>query len=107
MVCAIPMLLPLSLLFERPWTITPTAQTLGALLLLGVMSTAVVYVVYYRLIGLCGPAFASMHHYLVPALSIMLGAVVLGERLNLTHVILMTPILASIFISRGLISRKL
>lgn len=107
MICAIPMLLPLSLVFERPWTIAPTAQALAALLLLGVMSTAVVYVVYYRLIVLSGPAFASMHHYLVPALSIVLSALFLNERMSFGQMMLMTPIIASILIARGLISRKL
>lgn len=107
MICAVPMLLPLSLAFERPWTITPTMQALAALLLLGIMSTAVAYVIYYRLINLSGPAFASMHHYLVPALSIMLSAAFLDERLTLSQTMLMTPIVASIFIARGLISRKL
>lgn len=107
MVCAIPMLLPLSLVFERPWTIQPNAEAVAALLLLGVMSTAVVYVAYYRLIGLSGPAFASTHHYLVPALSIALGAAFLGERLDLEQIALMTPIVLSVFIARGLISQKL
>ncbi|UCI31995.1 DMT family transporter [Mesorhizobium sp. B4-1-4] len=107
MICAIPMLLPLSLAFERPWTIAPSAQALAALLLLGVMSTAVVYVVYYRLIGLSGPTFASMHHYLVPALSIILSAVFANERLTLSQVTLIAPVVASIVIGRGLISRKL
>lgn len=107
MICAIPMLLPLSLAFERPWTIAPTVQAIAALLLLGIMSTAVAYVVYYRLISLSGPTFASMHHYLVPALSITLSAVFLDERITLGQVTLMTPIIASIFIARGLISRKL
>jgi len=107
MICAIPMLLPLSLGFERPWTIHPRAETVAALLLLGVMSTAVVYVAYYRLIGLSGPAFASTHHYLVPALSIALGAAFLGERLALEQIALLTPIVLSVFIARGLISQKL
>ncbi|TGT71832.1 MULTISPECIES: EamA family transporter [unclassified Mesorhizobium] len=107
MICAIPMLLPLSLVLERPWTIRPKAEAVAALLLLGVMSTAVVYVAYYRLIGLSGPAFASTHHYLVPALSIALGAAFLGERLDLEQIALMTPIVLSVFIARGLISQKL
>ncbi|WP_224692032.1 DMT family transporter [Mesorhizobium sp. BH1-1-4] len=107
MICAIPMLLPLSLAFERPWMITPTVRTVAALLLLGVMSTAVVYVVYYRLIRLSGPAFASMHHYLVPPLSIVLSAAFLGEGLNLFQILLMGPIIASIVIAHGLISQKL
>jgi drug/metabolite transporter (DMT)-like permease len=106
MICAIPMLLPLSLAFEQPWLINPTAHGLAALLLLGVISTAVVYVVYYRLIGLSGPAFASMHHYLVPVLSILLSAIFLNERMTLSQMMLVTPIVASIFIARGLMSRK-
>ncbi|WP_165349806.1 EamA family transporter [Mesorhizobium sp. M3A.F.Ca.ET.080.04.2.1] len=107
MICAIPMLLPLSLAFERPWAITPTAQALVALLLLGVVSTAVMYVAYYRLIRLSGPAFASTHHYLVPALSIAFGAGFLGERPTPIQMMLMMPIIASVFFARGLISRKL
>ncbi|RWG06079.1 EamA family transporter [Mesorhizobium sp.] len=107
MTCAIPMLLVPSLLFERPWAITPSAWAVAAILLLGVMSTAVVYVAYYRLIKMSGPAFASMHHYLVPALSAVLSSVALNEKLDLVELMLMTPILASIFIARRLASQKL
>ncbi|WP_192178605.1 hypothetical protein [Mesorhizobium amorphae] len=56
MICATPMPLPVSLAFEKPWTIIPTVQALSALLFLGVMSTAVVYVVCCRLVSLGGPA---------------------------------------------------
>ena len=107
MVCAIPMLLPLSLCFERPWAITTTAQVFGAVLLLGVMSTGVAYVLYYRLIKLSGPAFASMHHYLVPPLSIVFAALFLNERLDLRQLVFIAPIIASVVIAGGLISRKL
>lgn len=107
MICAVPMLLAPSLFFERPWAITPTAGSIAAILVLGVMSTAVAYVAYYRLIKMCGPAFASMHHYLVPALSVVLSSVVLKEKLDPIELMLMMPILASIFIVRRLASEKL
>lgn len=107
MIAAIPMLLPLSLAFERPWTITVTAQAISALVLLGIMSTAVAYVAYYRLIKLGGPAFASMHHYLVPPLGILFGAIFLGDTVDLTQIFLAVPVMASVFMARGLISRKL
>jgi drug/metabolite transporter (DMT)-like permease len=103
MLCAIPMLLPVSLLVEQPWTLLPDAEALVAVVLLGTMSTAIVYVAYYHLIGLSGPVFASMHHYLVPAISLVLGALFFGEQLSGIQIISGLIIAASIFASSNLV----
>ena len=80
--CGAAIFLPASLLIDRPWLFAPSASGLAAVLALGVFSTAIVYVLYYRLVRISGPGFASLHHYLVPAIAVGLGALALGERVT-------------------------
>jgi drug/metabolite transporter (DMT)-like permease len=55
---------------------------IAALLLLGVMNTALAYVAYFRLIKLAGVTFAALNNYLVPAFGLFAGAVALGEGIS-------------------------
>jgi len=47
-------LIPASLLLEQPWSVSPSANSLGALLGLTVLSTAAAFVIYFRLIRTIG-----------------------------------------------------
>ena len=53
-------------------------------LALGVASTAIAYVMYFRLIARSGPTVAMMVTYLVPVFGVTWGALFLGERLAST-----------------------
>lgn len=75
---------PLALVVDRPWTLDPGADALLAVLALAVFSSAVAYMLFYRIMGRAGPANASLVTFLVPATAILLGAWVLGERLPWT-----------------------
>jgi len=44
------MLLPASLFIDRPWTLAPSAASVGAVLALAVLSTALAFTIYFRLI---------------------------------------------------------
>ncbi len=100
--CAVSMLVPVGLVLERPWTILPTRGTIAAVVLLGIASTAVAYVAYYRLISLGGPAFASLHHYLVPVLSALFAASCLGEFPQARHILSAVAIALGVYLLRGL-----
>lgn len=57
--------------------LTPTL--LLALTWLGIVSTALATVVYFRIIASAGPTFLSLINYLIPPIAVLVGAVVLGE----------------------------
>jgi len=57
-------LIPLSLAVERPWTLTPSTSSLLALLALAVFSTAIAFVIYFRLIQTLGSVGTTAQAYL-------------------------------------------
>jgi drug/metabolite transporter (DMT)-like permease len=58
-----------------------------ALIVLGVLCTAVPIAFYMRLITRAGPTKASMISYLAPAAAVLMSVIVLGERLTLTQML--------------------
>ena len=60
----------------------PGLHAWSALLVLGVVCTAVAYILYFRLIAKLGPARAVTVTFLVPVFAILYGTVFLGEALT-------------------------
>ncbi len=76
------MLLPLTVVWHP--AASPASGAWGAALMLGVASTAVAYVMYFRLLARAGPTVAMTVTYLIPVFGVSWGAVFLGERLAST-----------------------
>ena len=62
--------------------VMPTIAAGAAVAVLGVLSTGVATLLYFRLVQGPGPAFLSFVNYLVPAWAVLAGAVVLDESLS-------------------------
>lgn len=77
-------LIPLSLVVERPWTLSPSTSSLLALLALAVFSTAIAFVIYFRLIQTLGSVGTTAQAYLRVPIGVALSVVFLGERLSPT-----------------------
>ncbi|WP_064705612.1 DMT family transporter [Rhizobium bangladeshense] len=76
--------LPLSLLADRPWTLSlPPLDIVFAVLALALVSTAFAYILYFRIMAAAGATNASLVTLLVPPSAILLGVLFLGERLAL------------------------
>ena len=85
-----------------PHAIPPT-QVLGAVAVLAVVCTALAFVLYFRLIAEAGAARATVITYVNPAVAVVLGAAVLGERVTPAVVISFALILAgSVLATRAL-----
>jgi drug/metabolite transporter (DMT)-like permease len=67
---------------------------------LGLIPTALAYVIMYKLIDRAGPSFTSYSNYLVPVFALLLGAAALGEQLSWNILAALTLILAGIAVSR-------
>ena len=75
-------LAPLALVIDQPWTLpTPSAATIAAVLAIAAFSTALAYVVYFRILAGAGATNVLLVTLLVPATSVVLGALFLHERL--------------------------
>jgi len=74
--------LPLALLW-RP-DVAPAPSAWGAAVMLGVASTALAYVIYFRLLARSGPTTAMAVTYLIPVFGVSWGSLFLDERLPAT-----------------------
>jgi len=72
-------MLPLALIIEQPWNLTPSTITWGALLGLSVVSTSVAYIIYFRVLATAGATNILLVTFLIPVSAILLGVMVLGE----------------------------
>ncbi|PQZ49395.1 EamA family transporter [Ochrobactrum sp. MYb15] len=77
-------LIPLSLIIDQPWTLTPSANSVFALLGLAVFSTAAAFTIYFRLIHTLGSVGTTAQAYLRVPIGVGIGAIFLGERLTST-----------------------
>ena len=73
-------LLPVALLVEHPWRAAPTLSSLVAVAALAALSSAVAYLLYFRLLTRVGPTNLLLVTFLLPVVALALGAVFLGER---------------------------
>jgi drug/metabolite transporter (DMT)-like permease len=79
-------MLPVALLLERPWSLPmPGWQTFAALALLGALCTAFAYGLYFRILRTAGATNISLVTFLVPVSALLLGMLILGERLEPKH----------------------
>jgi drug/metabolite transporter (DMT)-like permease len=77
-------LIPLSLVVDRPWTLVPSTASLLALLGLSLFSTALAFVIYFRLIQTVGSVGTTAQAYLRVPIGVAIGVIFLGENLTPT-----------------------
>jgi drug/metabolite transporter (DMT)-like permease len=81
LLCGAAILLPVSMVAERPWNVMPSATSLLALAGLAAFSTAIAFVIYFRLIQTLGSVGTTAQAYLRVPIGVALGVLLLGERL--------------------------
>ena len=84
LLCGAAILIPLSLIVDRPWTLAPSMNSLLALLAIAVFSTALAFVIYFRLIQTLGSVGATAQAYLRVPIGVAFGVIFLGEQLSST-----------------------
>lgn len=98
-VMAILILLPLSLMFEDPLAIRPSAQTWWLLVFLGIGVTGLATVTYFYLIEELGAGTAAMTIYIIPIAGVITGIIVLGEQFRWQMAVALVLILGGITIT--------
>lgn len=86
--------------------ITWTPAVLGAVLGLALLSTAVAYLLYFRLIATAGATAAASVTFLIPFFSVLWGVVFLGEPLNLGMFAGLGVILLSVALVLGFVPTR-
>jgi len=95
-------LLPAAVLY---WPAEPVSlKAWGAITIMGIASTGIAYVLYFRLIVNVGPAKAITVTYLVPAFAVILGAMFINEKLTVNMVIGCVIILTGTALATGMLT---
>lgn len=79
------LLLPLALPIDRPWTLAMPGMTVWAAVIgLALLSTALAYALFFRILAGAGAVNLSLVTFLIPVSAILMGILVLGESLHAT-----------------------
>jgi len=96
LICGAAILMPVSLIVDRPWTLAPSLASILALLALSVFSTALAFVIYFRLLQTLGSVGATAQAYLRVPIGVAIGVLVLGESLSGTAWIGLVCVIAGV-----------
>ncbi|MCP3898701.1 MAG: DMT family transporter [Desulfobacteraceae bacterium] len=80
--CSTIMMIPLALFIEQPWNLSPGIMTLWSLFGLSAFSTALAYIIYFRVLASSGATNILLVTFLIPISAILLGTIALNERLD-------------------------
>ncbi len=85
--CSTIMLLPVAVAFDRFWMLPlPSTPVMLAVLGLAVLSTALAYIVFFRISATAGPSNVMLVTLFIPVTATALGVLVLGETLSINQV---------------------
>ncbi|WP_085900712.1 DMT family transporter [Kiloniella majae] len=100
LLCASLMALPMAFIVEEPMSLEPTLISVGALLMLSIVSTAIAYIILYYLLGAVGASFTALNNYLVPVFGMIWGFLFLSERYEQEAFIALAVILLGIVVTQ-------
>ena len=76
-------MLPMVIVVDKPTTLAlPEIETWAAVLGLAVLSTALAYVIYFRILARAGATNLLLVTFLVPVSALLLATTILGEALD-------------------------
>ena len=87
LLCSTAIMLPIAAVVDRFWLLAPPSwPAITATLALALASTALAYVIFFRIMASAGPANVMLVTLLIPISAIGLGSAFLGEALSLRQI---------------------
>lgn len=99
-------LMTLPLLWLVPVPTTPRLIDFGYLLLLGSTMSALAYVIYFRLVSAIGATKTISVEFVVTVVAVLVGTLLLGERLSLAQMLGTLSIIAGCALVLGLVGQS-
>ncbi|MFZ4806195.1 MAG: DMT family transporter [Hyphomicrobiaceae bacterium] len=86
--CATAMMVPVAALIDHPWALAmPSQAAVLALIGLGVLATALAYVMFFHIMTVSGPSNAMLVTLLIPLSAAIFGHLVLDEEILARHIV--------------------
>jgi drug/metabolite transporter (DMT)-like permease len=84
----------------------PSVEVWAALLGIALLSTALAYLIFFRILSSAGATNLALVTFLIPVSAILLGSLVLGEQLEAKHFIGMAMIAGGLVAIDGRVFRR-
>ena len=91
---------PVAAVVDRPWAVDVSTRSLVSVVWLGLVTTALATIVYFRLVASAGPTFFSYVNFLIPVVALAAGVALLGERPGWSAVAALSLVLGGLTLSR-------
>jgi len=91
-------LLPISLIIEQPWNLSPRLDSTLSLIYLGIFSTGVAWLLRFYILKHNGLVFQAQVAYLIPIFGVILGYLILNEAITPKVIISLIAVIIGIFI---------
>jgi drug/metabolite transporter (DMT)-like permease len=91
-------LLPIALIIEQPWNLSPRLDSTISLLYLGVFSTGLAWLLRFYILKHNGLVFQAQVAYLIPIFGVILGFIFLKEAITSKVIISLLAVILGIFI---------
>ena len=89
---------PISMYFEQPWNLSPSMDSMIALLYLGVFPTGVAWLLRFNILKNNGLVFQSQVAYLIPIFGVILGFIFLNELITSKVIVSLLLVILGIYL---------
>jgi len=91
-------LMPISLLLEQPWNLSPRTDSTLSLIYLGIFSTGIAWLLRFYLLKHNGLVFQAQVAYLIPIFGVILGFLILNEEITPKVIVSLIAVIVGIYI---------
>ncbi len=100
-------MLPIALIVDRPWHLSPSFISVLAILGSALVSTVAAYLIYFHILSVAGATNVLLVTMLIPVSAVLLSSLFLGERLHWTAFAGMVLIILALVVVDGRSLRRL
>jgi len=91
-------LFPVAIFFDQPWDLNPSADSVLAVIYLGVFSTGIAWLLRFYILKHNGLVFQAQVAYLIPIFGVILGYLILNEEITWKVLVSLIAVVIGIFI---------
>lgn len=101
LICSSLMMFPLATIIDSPWSLSPSLEAAVAVFGIAIISTAMAYLLYFRILATAGATSVLLVTFLIPISALLLGVGVLGEVIQILEFIGMGCIFLGLIVIDG------
>ncbi len=94
------MLFPLTLIFEKPWELSPSMDSILSVIYLGIFPTGIAWLLRFKILKTNGLIFHSQVSYIIPIFGIILGYIFLNEIITSKIIVALMAVFIGIYLAR-------